>query len=469
MPKQSPSQTIGREGEKWFEAQLPPSWIPQRPTEDVGVDALVVICEDNALNGLEFRVQIKSTRVWRTQDRNILLKFARQSLLDLILGFTPALLVTYETNSKQGYCFWINQLVGKDLSLLSPHRKSLTLSIPMTRPVIADLWPRLGQEVRGLSAAVGKRVALAGRSFPILTFVHAMSKALRNFDSVAHHWAASEVKSDEQIAVLHGLEVSCHRDVVLAINDLRESLPTEFNPIVGLDDFAHYWMQSCESFISEFQELVQDPGLDLSDRMMSVKVNHDRMAEKRIGFVRSILDAQVQITKLGAGLREEDEADATETQNNDLRGSVWALASRARGLPKRINIVRLTVIDLGFPEGATTKEIIGADDDMDQHGRSAPFSRGRGVQIGLELCPAEVGPSYRLEYKDQPQNERLYVAMKPIRSSDGEPRIFVLEHKADGMSLDAARARPDDKWRATDIFMFCTGHEVSQDYQVQKT
>jgi hypothetical protein len=242
MPKQTRSQTIGREGEKWFEAQLPPSWIPQRPTEDVGVDVLVVICEDNALNGLEFRVQIKSTSTWRIRDQHILLPFARHSLIDLIQGFTPALLVTYESSTKRGFCFWMNQIVGKDFSLLNPRRKSVTLSIPMTRPVAGDLWPRLGQEVRGLSAAVGRRVALAGRSFRILTFVHAMSEALRNFDFVAHHWAASGENSDEQAAVLHALEVSSHRDVVRAIGELRASLPPEFNPIVGLDDFAEGWI-----------------------------------------------------------------------------------------------------------------------------------------------------------------------------------------------------------------------------------
>jgi hypothetical protein len=113
------------------------------------------------------------------------------------------------------------------------------------------------------------------------------------------------------------------------------------------------------------------------------------------------------------------------------------------------------VRDLGYPEGATTKEIIGTEHDTDVHGHPAPFSGGRGVQLGLELCSAEVAPYHRLEYKDQPLGERLYVAMKPINTSDGEPRIFVLVHNADGLSLDAVRARPDDKWEATDIFIFC--------------
>ena len=95
MPRQTKSQAIGREGEKWFFAQLPSTWIPQRPSEDVGVDALVVICEDGPLNGLEFRVQIKSNETWTIKDGEIIVKgFRRESLLDLIHGFTPALLVS---------------------------------------------------------------------------------------------------------------------------------------------------------------------------------------------------------------------------------------------------------------------------------------------------------------------------------------------------------------------------------------
>lgn len=144
-----------------------------------------------------------------------------------------------------------------------------------------------------------------------------MSEALRNFDFVAHHWAANGEKSDEQAAVLHALEVSSHRDVVRAIGELRESLPPEFNPIIGLDDFAEGWIQSCESFVSGFRALVNNHEPDLSDRMLSVKVDHDRMAEKRNGLIRSILDVQVQITKLGAGLRKSEAAD--DSQLNSRR------------------------------------------------------------------------------------------------------------------------------------------------------
>jgi hypothetical protein len=123
------------------------------------------------------------------------------------------------------------------------------------------------------------------------------------------------------------------------------------------------------------------------------------------------------------------------------------------------------VADLGFPEGALTREIIGSERDRDLFGNAAPFTGGRGKQLGLELCRPDAGPYLRLEYTDQPSGESLYVAMKPITSSDGEPRVFVVAHNSAGLSLDAARARADDKWAPDDTFVFCLGDGTSEDNQ----
>lgn len=121
----------------------------------------------------------------------------------------------------------------------------------------------------------------------------------------------------------------------------------------------------------------------------------------------------------------------------------------------KVTIVILRVADLGFAEAATTSQIIGTDHDTDQDGNSAPFTGGRGRQLGLELCPSDFGPQFILQDKKPPLDEPLYVAMKPIASSDGEPRIFVLGHNADGFFLDASLARPNDKWHPNKKFLFC--------------
>lgn len=127
-----------------------------------------------------------------------------------------------------------------------------------------------------------------------------------------------------------------------------------------------------------------------------------------------------------------------------------------------VQLVRVTVADLGFSDSALTREILGSDRDRDVFGHSAPFSGGRAVQLGLALCPPAVGPQLRLDYKEQPRGERLYIGMKPIRTDDGEPRIFVLAKADERLSLEAARARPEDRWAAEDTFVFSRGEESNR-------
>lgn len=64
MIKLTRSQSLGNKGEQWFPAQLPEYWHFQKPTNDLGIDGVVVIAEQNSSNGIEFRVQIKSSKDW---------------------------------------------------------------------------------------------------------------------------------------------------------------------------------------------------------------------------------------------------------------------------------------------------------------------------------------------------------------------------------------------------------------------
>jgi hypothetical protein len=121
---------------------------------------------------------------------------------------------------------------------------------------------------------------------------------------------------------------------------------------------------------------------------------------------------------------------------------------------EKINLVRLTVSALGFPSGATTAEIIGTKDDMDEKGNPAPFTSGAMTKFGLELCPEEVGPHYRLQYKDQPMNEWLSIAMKQFSGRDVYPYVFGLGCRDGGLWLNAPWADPDYKWRPDREFVF---------------
>ncbi len=104
---------------------------------------------------------------------------------------------------------------------------------------------------------------------------------------------------------------------------------------------------------------------------------------------------------------------------------------------ENIPLIRLKVSDLGFKEGATTDEIY-----------------KRANELGLELCPAEVGPNLRLKYKDQPMGEYLRIAMKQISARDGDPHVFSLGHGVDGLCLHNRYAPPAYWWLAAHVFVF---------------
>lgn len=107
-----------------------------------------------------------------------------------------------------------------------------------------------------------------------------------------------------------------------------------------------------------------------------------------------------------------------------------------------VDLVRLTVGDLGFSSGATIDEIY-----------------KRAEELGLELCPPEVGPQLRLSYSG---TEYLRIAMKQITvhtlnlHPDGSPSVFNLDHDGADLWLDTDGAVPSHRWHTDNNFVFRT-------------
>jgi len=83
----------------------------------------------------------------------------------------------------------------------------------------------------------------------------------------------------------------------------------------------------------------------------------------------------------------------------------------------------LTIHDLGLRSDASPEEVL-----------------SRAEEIGLESCAAEVGPYYRLHYRNQPMNTCLRIGMKPIVSEyqhdyGKSHGIFELAHRPWGLVL----------------------------------
>lgn len=105
--------------------------------------------------------------------------------------------------------------------------------------------------------------------------------------------------------------------------------------------------------------------------------------------------------------------------------------------PEQATLIRLTVADLGFKSSATTDQIY-----------------ERAQILGLELCPADTGPNYRLKYQNQPLGEWIYMGMKQITGSGGGPCVFRLGRDGGGLWLRGDGALPDYEWRPGYEFVF---------------
>jgi hypothetical protein len=102
-----------------------------------------------------------------------------------------------------------------------------------------------------------------------------------------------------------------------------------------------------------------------------------------------------------------------------------------------LDLVVVSVAELGFPDGATLKDI---------YAKAKTFD--------LELCPCEVGPQLRLQYMDQPNGEWLLVAMEPITDSDGDPRVFDVGRGGRGRWLRARYGYPGIVWSGSSRWVF---------------
>jgi hypothetical protein len=146
MRRQSRSQIIGREGERWFESVLPPEWSIQRPLDDFGLDGIVAVGDSKHLTPYEFGVQVKSSSHFNVVRKHIVVpRIPREAIEYWARKFFPTLLVAYDTKQKLGHFEWISNLVS--LGDFQSGKKSFYLHIPADRVICDECWPVIKGEL----------------------------------------------------------------------------------------------------------------------------------------------------------------------------------------------------------------------------------------------------------------------------------------------------------------------------------
>ncbi|NTU73123.1 hypothetical protein HGB07_03040 [Candidatus Roizmanbacteria bacterium] len=137
-----------------------------------------------------------------------------------------------------------------------------------------------------------------------------------------------------------------------------------------------------------------------------------------------------------------------EQLQNELKQAGVNITSIAQGMmenPKFTTLPDAQVLD-------TVKVKVG---DLGLSGKPTAAEIYRKAQaLGLELCPAEVGPHMRLQTKDQPLGDYYWIGMRQITDSYGTQGVFGLERRIGGLWLCDGWAEPDPKWEPDHGFVF---------------
>jgi hypothetical protein len=135
-----------------------------------------------------------------------------------------------------------------------------------------------------------------------------------------------------------------------------------------------------------------------------------------------------------------------ELQRNAISMLFTTAAARSS-----VTTVELRVRDLGFRHGATIAEIT-----TSAHA------------LGLGLCPLELGPHLRLQYRDQPEgywgqpirshqapSGAVTIASAHLTDDDDVPKGFYLRRIKGVLWLRGYRSWPGHVWESDDRFVFC--------------
>ena len=174
-----------------------------------------------------------------------------------------------------------------------------------------------------------------------------------------------------------------------------------------------------------------EPGI--FDKLQGVEYIYTSFPERKIE--RQIIEiggrtAQQLETELKkAGVKTSPEATIM-LQSND-----FTTLSR----PQPLEILHLKLQDLGFTWEETP--------------RTGEIYR-RAKEIGLGLCPAEVGPHLRLIDTNQPMREYYYIGMEPISYPYSGLDVFALARHEGNLLLRSRAGGHNDWWGLSDEFIF---------------
>jgi hypothetical protein len=97
-PKRHPNKVMERTSEKYFERYVPDAGLSEKPTEDYGIDRIIIPAINGQIPGLNFSVQLKSTTDAKGK---LAARLDKTTLRYLLNRLEPVMVVFYDDATKK--------------------------------------------------------------------------------------------------------------------------------------------------------------------------------------------------------------------------------------------------------------------------------------------------------------------------------------------------------------------------------
>ncbi len=298
MIKQTDAQALGSKGEQWFPAQLPKYWLFQKPTYDLGIDGVVVIAEQNHLNGLEFRVQVKSSRQWKRQGEAIVLGgVKRDTARTWAAGSSPTLLVFYDESRGEGYCAWALDALPSIPDLIFGDSDTITVTADNPILINEECWTLVRRALATRIEDFSKAIRTGAIAKIVLPEVREIARCI----ALLHlaEFAPEPKGLQRQMLVSLGQAVA-HRDIVRAATRVLSDLDSECLFGRQLKATIASYVKRASEFYQGFGALVANP-----DKSMVLPENPNLSRRLRPEMIQRANGLLFTLASLGATDKED--------------------------------------------------------------------------------------------------------------------------------------------------------------------
>ncbi|RYE27155.1 MAG: DUF4365 domain-containing protein [Sphingobacteriaceae bacterium] len=107
FPSRAPSHLLEEKSDRFFRKYLPISWVINKPI-DYGLDYYIEIADDQAVNGVNFSVQLKAHEIL-TAKKEVIVTLKRTTVNMYLNRLEPILLLCYIDSEQEAYYDWFKE------------------------------------------------------------------------------------------------------------------------------------------------------------------------------------------------------------------------------------------------------------------------------------------------------------------------------------------------------------------------